>query len=51
VRKIAAISTAYPGWPEFRALLAHAAESDPDEEVREVAQRMLADLDEKLTAG
>jgi hypothetical protein len=51
VRKMAVISTAYPAWPEFRALLAEAADSDPDEEVREVAVRMLADLDEKLAAG
>jgi hypothetical protein len=40
VRKMAAILTAYPGWPEFRAPLEQLLE-DPDEEVREVAGQIL----------
>jgi hypothetical protein len=51
VRKIAALSTAYPAWPEFRALLAEAANNDDVPEVRDVASRMLEDLDEKLAGA
>jgi hypothetical protein len=41
VRKMAAILTAYPGWPELRAPLERLLE-DEDEEVRTVAEQMLA---------
>jgi hypothetical protein len=41
VRKMSAILTAYPGWPEFRAPLEQLLE-DKDEEVRAVAEQMLA---------
>lgn len=48
VRKIAAIASAYPAWPEFRARLLETASNDADPDVREAASIRLYDLDQKL---
>jgi hypothetical protein len=51
VRQAAAILTAYPGWPEFRAPLERLANEDEDDEVRQAAEAMLEDLAAKTASG